>query len=290
VISFEGRVLKLITWNVQWCRGVDGRVDPARIARTALALADFDVLCLQEIAIHFDGLAGSSGEDQMAALSTALPGYTGLFGAATDLSDDAGHRRQFGNAIFTRLPVLQAFRHLLPWPADSTVPSMQRLALEAVLQSQAGSLRVISTHLEYYSAQQRMAQVEGLRHLHREASMHAAHPHPRGDPGSPFDALPRPAAALLCGDFNFPPGSPEHETMRAPFDDGTTAALRDAWTLAHPGEPHALTAGLYDKAWSQPCCFDFVFVSDDLASRVVRVEVEGSTQASDHQPVVVELR
>ena len=122
--------MKLLTWNVQWCRGVDGRVDPARIARTARAFADFDVLCLQEVAVHFPGLPGSGGEDQMAALSAALPGYTPLFGVATELSEVAGHRRQFGNAVFTRLPVLQVFRHLLPWPADPAVQSMQRMALE----------------------------------------------------------------------------------------------------------------------------------------------------------------
>ena len=23
----------LVQWNIQWCRGMDGRVDPARIAR-----------------------------------------------------------------------------------------------------------------------------------------------------------------------------------------------------------------------------------------------------------------
>ncbi len=226
----------------------------------------------------------------MAALSAALPGYTPLFGAATELIEVAGRRKQFGNAVFTRLPVLQVFRHLLPWPADPAVQSMQRMALEAVLQSQAGPLRVISTHLEYYSTHQRVAQVERLRRLHHEACMHARHPRPAGDPGSPFEVLARPPSALLCGDFNFRPGSPEHAAISAPFDDETTPALLDAWALAHPGEPHPLTAGLYDKSWPETCCFDFVFVSADLATRVARVEVESSTQASDHQPVLVELR
>lgn len=282
--------MKLLTWNIQWCRGVDGRVDPGRIARTARAFADFDVLCLQEVAVHFSGLAGSAGEDQMAALSAALPAYTPLFGAATELSEVAGRRRQFGNAVFTRLPVLQVFRHLLPWPADPAVPSMQRMALEVVLQSQVGALRVICTHLEYYSAHQRAAQVEHLRRLHYDACMHTRHPRPGGDRGSPFEALPRSASALLCGDFNFRPGSPDYTAIGARFDDDSTPALLDAWTRAHPGEPHPLTAGLYAQDWPEACCFDFVFVSADLAPRVARVEVESSTQASDHQPMLVELR
>ncbi|MGC1818395.1 MAG: endonuclease, partial [Casimicrobiaceae bacterium] len=43
----------LVTWNVQWCRGVDGRVDPARIVDAARGLADFDLLCLQEVADNY---------------------------------------------------------------------------------------------------------------------------------------------------------------------------------------------------------------------------------------------
>jgi len=137
----------IISWNVQWCRGIDGKVDPARIVRTARELADFDVLCLQEIAVNFPALAGSQGEDQVHELALGLADYTPLFGAATDLADERGGRRRFGDCIFTRLPVLQVFPHLLPWPADPGVPSMQRLALEAVLHTPGGPLRVITTHL-----------------------------------------------------------------------------------------------------------------------------------------------
>ena len=115
--------MQVLTWNVQWCRGCDGRVDPARIARVARDVADFDVLCLQEVARNFPDLPGSSGEDQFAELARHLPGYLLVEGIATDRLGPDGRRSQFGNAIFTRLPVLQAFRHLLPWPADEKVGS-----------------------------------------------------------------------------------------------------------------------------------------------------------------------
>ena len=76
--------MKLITWNVQWCRGVDGRVDPVRIVAEARALADFDVLCVQEIADNFPDprLAGNPDDDQFAALAALLPGYTAAPGIA----------------------------------------------------------------------------------------------------------------------------------------------------------------------------------------------------------------
>jgi len=41
--------MQLITWNIQWSRGCDGVVDPARIIRVCREMADFDVLCLQEV-------------------------------------------------------------------------------------------------------------------------------------------------------------------------------------------------------------------------------------------------
>jgi len=277
----------LMTWNVQWCRGIDSAVDPRRVARTARALADVDVLCLQEVAINFPGLGGSRGEDQMAELSAALPGYLPLFGAATDLDDGHGGRRQFGNAIFTRLPVLQVFRHLLPWPADPDVPSMQRMALEVIAAAPAGPVRLISTHLEYYSSLQRGAQVDGLLKLHAEACAHAGAPRRSGQAGEPFEAVPRPASAIVCGDFNFKPDDPEHARM---IETVAPAVPRfvDAWQRAHPGEAHAPTVGVHEKSWPLYCC-DFLFVTDDLAPRVERVLVDGVTQASDHQPVVLQL-
>ena len=76
--------MKLITWNVQWCCGVDGKVDPARIVTEAKRQADFDVLCLQEIGDNYPHprLAGSAGEDQFAMLSALLPGYVAVPGVA----------------------------------------------------------------------------------------------------------------------------------------------------------------------------------------------------------------
>jgi len=55
--------VKLVTWNIQWGRGVDGRVDLARIVSTARGLADFDLLCLQEVADNFPGLEGNDDRD-----------------------------------------------------------------------------------------------------------------------------------------------------------------------------------------------------------------------------------
>lgn len=284
--------MRLITWNVQWCRGCDGRVDPARIVRTAREIADFDLLCLQEVAVNFPGLPGSAGEDQVTAIAGFLPAYAPVFGAGVDVRGSDGRRQYFGNVILSRLPVLRAYRHFLPWPADPTATGMQRVAVETVVQAPAGVLRIVNTHLEYYSALQRSAQVERLRELHAEAAGRAVKAGDADERASdgPFAWTPRPRSAILVGDFNFTPDDPLHARLQEPFGGGTPA-FRDAWSVAHPRAAHAPTVGLYDKGqWpGAPRTCDFAFVTEDLTARIESVSVNERTRASDHQPVLIEL-
>lgn len=284
--------MKLITWNIQWCRGVDLKVDAARVVAHARQLADFDVLCLQEVADNFahPRLAGASDENQFAVLAALLPGYTAIPGIAVDHPGDNGRRRRFGNMILTRLPVLQTFRHLLPYPADQVVPGMPRIAVEAVVESSFGPVRIVTTHLEYYSLKKRAAQVEALRALYAEGSGYARDPRSTGYDGGPFETLARPAATIITGDFNFEPDDPLHARMEAPFADGTPR-LSDAWELAHPGIAHPPTMNIFVKMKPDDPLLhcDFIFVSDDLRPRVRGVAVDIETQVSDHQPVTLTL-
>ena len=47
--------MRLLSWNVQWCQGLDGTVDPSRIAGEARRIAEPDVACFQEVSIGFHG-------------------------------------------------------------------------------------------------------------------------------------------------------------------------------------------------------------------------------------------
>ena len=283
--------MKLITWNVQWCRGVDTRVDPARIVAEVQRLGDFDVLCLQEIADNFPDprLAGSAGEDQFAVLPELLPGYTAVAGVATDHPGDDG-RRRFGNLILSRLPVRQVYRHLLPSPVDPGVDGMPRIAVEAVLAAPFGDLRVITTHLEWYSRPQRSAQVEALRAIYAEGHGHARLGSVTDTTGSPFHTYARPAATVITGDFNLEYDDPLHQRMLAPFADGTPP-LANAWDLVNAGVAYPATFKVHEK-WvpgDPELHCDFIFVSAELRSRVRWVRSDRATQASDHQPVMIEL-
>jgi endonuclease/exonuclease/phosphatase family metal-dependent hydrolase len=280
--------MRVISWNIQWGRGVDGRVDLERTVQV-LKTADADVICLQEVAVHHPGLPGRADDDQPKCLARLFAGYEAIYGVGSDLTDGNGGRRQFGNLILSRLPVLQAFRRLLPWPADPAVPSMQRVAVEAAIDTPQEALRVVTTHLEYYSASQRAAQVEALRQLQADGHRHAQAPRSDAETDPPFAVLPRGEMAVFCGDFNFPAGAPEHARMQEEIAPDVPR-LVDAWTIAHPGEAHAATAGVHLATFTAgPACYDFFFISENLRDRVVDVEIDGLTDASDHQPVLLEL-
>jgi endonuclease/exonuclease/phosphatase family metal-dependent hydrolase len=282
--------MKLITWNIQWGCGLDGRVDLGRIVATARAMADFDVLCVQEVADNYAGLAGNDDRDQFALLAALLPGYQRIDGYGVDIQGESGRRRRFGNAIFSRYGVISARRHALPWPADPGNSTMPRVAVEATLQAPFGPLRLTTTHLEYYSDVQRRAQVLRLRELHEEASLRAlAAPAAQGDANATFAPTAQTVSSILAGDFNFPVEHPAYGEIQREFAPGAPA-YRDAWRIRNDREPHPPTFCVHSPAYSKtPYCCDFVFVSADLATRVRAIGVDTDTRASDHQPVLLEL-
>lgn len=291
--------MKIVSWNIQWGRGIDGGVDLARVASVAHDW-DADVYCFQEVAVNHPDLPGGAAMDQVAVLAGCFPGYASIYGIGSDLPDGSGGRRFFGNLILSRLPVLQVFRHLLPWPIDPAVSSMPRIAVEAVIETShfpGSALRVITTHLEYYSLKQRTAQIRALRELCDTGWQHAVSPRVSDETDPPFAVLPRGEGVVLCGDFNCPPGSPEQTPLTAASPNAKGFAtpgppvLRDAWSIAHPGLAHTPTVGLYEAGFTEgPSTYDFFFVSTNIASSVRDVLVNTQTTASDHQPVMLVLR
>jgi endonuclease/exonuclease/phosphatase family metal-dependent hydrolase len=280
--------MKLVTWNTQSCKGLDGRVSPARIVEAARALADFDVLCLQEIAVNCPALTGASEPDQPAALAALLPGFRAFFGAAVDEFAADGTRRRFGNLVATRLPVAQVQHHPLPFPADAGTESAPRMCtVVTVLDPQLGPVRVMTTHLEFSSRRQRLAQARALRALHLEYRAQAESPPLAVEEGSPTGNRRPTTEAVLCGDCNLQPDTQEYGAIIEPF---AGAALWDGWRVLHGDQPHPATFCVHERRYMpHPVSFDFVFLSDGLKDRLRRVVVDPDTQASDHQPVLSEL-
>jgi endonuclease/exonuclease/phosphatase family metal-dependent hydrolase len=269
-------VTAILSWNIQCGLGCDGRVDLARIARVAQAMGEADVICMQEVTRNDPAIA--DGADQAEQLAALFPGYQVLFGPGLDRPP-----RQFGNLILSRLPVLQVFHHLLPQPAQGGIKHMQRQAIEVVVETRGGPLRVVTTHLEYYSDAHRAAQIERLRALQSAVAENEARP-PKAGP-SPYDPTPRPAALVLCGDLNLLPDDAQYALLFAP-------PFLDVWRHVRGGEPHPPTTGLFDRRqWPLGGhCRDYFAVTADVARRIAAIEVDLATDASDHQPLRLELR
>jgi endonuclease/exonuclease/phosphatase family metal-dependent hydrolase len=279
-------MMKLVTWNIQWGLGCDGRIDLRRIVKTAKDLCDADVFCFQEVSRGF--AAHDGDQDQPSVLAFLLPGYRAVFRPAVEKADDQGKLQVFGNMILSRLPVLEITSHMLPWPATDC-RSMQRQALEVLVQAPEGAMRVITTHLEYHSEIHRKAQIERLRAIHEEGERRKAIAFEDRSDGA-YRTSPQPVGTIVCGDFNLGPDEPLYRDILAPLAP-EIPSFRDAWTIARGQAPHPPTAGVADfKQWPQgPHCRDYIFVTENLTGNATAVKVNVETTASDHQPLALEL-
>jgi endonuclease/exonuclease/phosphatase family metal-dependent hydrolase len=133
--------VRVVTYNIHTCVGVDRRYDPGRIA-AVLREIDADIACLQEV----DARRGNGRyADQWAYLGEAT-GCRVIAGTST--RDQTG---RFGNAILTRLPVLTA-RSI-----DLTVGGYERRgAIDADLLFGDRVLRVIATHFGLHAGERRL--------------------------------------------------------------------------------------------------------------------------------------
>lgn len=282
--------MKILTWNVQWFKGLDGVVDIERVLHKAREMADFDVLCMQEISINYNALTGETPADQVARVRELLPGYEVFFASAIDeLSPCGTYRQQFGNLIASRPPVRLVEHILLPDPAaegEKNTPSMRRVCVVCTVEAPWGPVRVMTSHLEYYNATARLAQVSALREIHLRACARAARP-PETIQDSPYQRKPYTMDAVLCGDFNFELDSAEHATMIQP---DLLGALINAWTTLDSSKSYPATFRIFDRTYGpKPVGCDFFFISPSMAKRVQAVLVDQQTQVSDHQPVLLEL-
>ena len=274
----------LVSWNIQYGKGVDGRIDLGRIAETVHKDELPDVLCLQEISRNYPST--DDGADQVKELEDLFPGYEPFFGAVHDRSGGKDKtRKQFGNLILTRISPVQVLHHLLPSPADPNVRFMSRQVAELVIPTNTIDLRLMTTHLEFFSEIQQLAQIERIREIHEEASWQFHRPG-KDMPDTPFELLKRPEKTIICGDFNFIPDSTPYQKMTARFPE-KNMDLIDAWEAHHEGNSHTPTCGIFDlKQWKKgPHCRDYFFISQSLVRNINQVSVNTETDASDHQPI-----
>ena len=284
--------MKLISYNIQYGKGKDGRYDLARIAGE---IEHGDVIALQEVERFWQ----RSGEcDEPAELARRLRAFHWVYGANLDM--DASYpdadgfpvhrRRQFGTMILSRTPIVSCRNFPLPKFGTVGQHSIQQGVLEAVIRSERGTaLRVYSVHLSHLSPATRLPQVEALLEIHRRAPAEGGawcggHPSPAAG-WTEGEMPPMPREAVLMGDFNFRPDAEEYR--RIVGEDSRYGRLTnlegfvDGWVAAGHAEDEGVTC---DRER-----IDYIFVPAAWRDRIRSAWIDEQAQGSDHQPIGIEL-
>ena len=217
--------LAVATFNIHHGVGTDGRLDLARTA-DVIAGTGARLVGLQEVDRHWS--ARSDWDDQAALLADQV-GMDVVFAPAIDLArpDDPGEpRRQYGNALLSRDPIVAWSSSLLPGTGEREPRSL----LQAVVDVGGTAARVAVTHLQNRAPAERLGQARWVSDVLAAAS----------------------EPVVLLGDMNAQPGSP---TL-----DALTGRLVDAWSVGGSG------AGLTFDAATPHARIDYVLTSPTLVA------------------------
>lgn len=291
--------MKLVSFNIQYGYGADGQYDLPRIRP---AIEEADIICLQEVERNW---SRTRHHDQPLLIAAMLPHHHWVYGPAFDMdasivtpSGVTNRRRQFGTMILSRLPIV--WSRLWPLPKRRMLDPLntQNAALEAMVETSSGPLRILSLHLAHVGVPERVEQIEFLLSQHARATF-------EGGPWSGTDDEParnwtesqpepaNPARAIWMGDFNCEPHSAEYRRLvgATPYHPGARYAdgFVDAVAAAgqRPGSLHTHVKVIADETRLRQ--LDHCFVTPDLAPLVRRVSVDTACPASDHFPLSVEI-
>ncbi|HSP45070.1 MAG TPA: endonuclease/exonuclease/phosphatase family protein [Chthoniobacterales bacterium] len=188
--------LRVATYNVHGCRGMDRRRSEQRIAEVIAAL-DVDVIGLQELDLN---RRRSAGVDQAAAIGDRL-GWHRYFHPALRVGDE-----QFGDAILSRYPMRLRQAKELPSVTTRVCPE-PRAAIWMEVETPRGAVQVINTHFGL-----------GRRERFMQAELLAG--------AEWLGCVETNAPLILMGDLNSLPGSPPFLLL--------SRQLRDIRTLVSP--------------------------------------------------------
>jgi len=282
--------MQLVTYNIRYGLGTDNRYD---LDRTAAAVVGADIICLQEVERFWKR---SGNQDQVAELMRRIPDYYVVYGPNLDmhLSSEAtgasSARRQFGNAIFSRWPILSTRNFPLVKRSMMSQHSIQQGLLEAVIDTPSGAIRVYTTHLSHLCSQTRTPQIDQIMDIVERAPVEGgawsgSHPEPESG-WIEGEMPPMPDRMILTGDFNFDYRSAEYAAVVGPVSAKhgrliTPRGLADTWVAAGNAE----SAGKTQPA--KPHRIDHCFVSAWLSPRVVSATIDTDANGSDHFPLWV---
>jgi endonuclease/exonuclease/phosphatase family metal-dependent hydrolase len=285
--------MKCVSYNIQYGIGLDKQYDIARIVDTVRGA---DLIALQEVSRNNPS---NQGRDMPAEIRALLPDYFSVYGPSFEI-DMGSHvkdgkavdlRFQFGNMILSKTPILASRNLLLPRRRSIAKMNFQRSALETLVDTPLGPIRFYSTHLDHRSPDERLMQI---RHLMERV---LAYPHEGGGltgvAEMGFPEPPRPENAVLLGDFNMLPGSPEYLEMTGSIDHEFGLPLvadKFVDAAAHlKSESHSWVDPERPTDAARHKRIDYAFVTAALAAHLASAHVDIDAQGSDHLPLWLDL-
>ncbi|MFO7753073.1 MAG: endonuclease/exonuclease/phosphatase family protein [Desulfobacteraceae bacterium] len=241
--------LKVMTYNIKSCMNRGRKVDPESTVESVSCLMP-DVIALQEVDV---GKKRTGFMDQAEYLAGRL-NMNHYFFPVMESEEE-----KYGLALLSVYPVAHLECCFLP-ALGSGKPKERRGFMAARIETPAGSLNVVNTHLGLNPGD-RKVQAESL---FRDEALR--------------NTFTENEALILCGDFNCGPRSPVYRKIVTHLKDVQTAA-------AQRGYPRSTFF-----SWYPFLRLDHIFVSEHF--NPVHVHVPGTGRAksaSDHLPVFAKL-
>ncbi len=265
--------MKIISYNIQFGRGLDSKVDLKRICEIVNGA---DLICLQEVD---SGWLRSGNVDQAEAISDILSDYYYVYGSSFDVDQSyktrdgrvMNQRRRHGDMILSRWPIISSRTYNLPKKHYGSKFNMQMGFVEAVIQADNDYFRVYNYHAGYLDAEERLLQIKYFSDVFNsspnEAGAWCGKADIDGDDwGNQWETPPMPSRAIVCGDFNASCDSDEYDYLVR------HCALVDCWqkldpenintsTLKHPETEDIKVSGKIDH----------IMLSVEIADRLILI-------------------
>ena len=234
--------LRVLCYNIHYGQGTDGKYDVDRLAEVILRTKP-DLVALQEVDVGVE----RSGRVHQAQRLGEKTGMAVRFGPTQHYQGGL-----FGNAILSRLPILDVSIHPLPYTASApdrtTYP---RGAIAVKLRFQEKTIRFISTHFQHNVPEDRAAEAVAINKLFA------------------YDEIP----TILAGDMNATPDALPIKTLAKQWTNATDS----------PPAPSAPAPNTRSR-------IDYIFYRPSTSFQLMNAQVVDEKVASDHRPVLAKLR
>jgi endonuclease/exonuclease/phosphatase family metal-dependent hydrolase len=240
--------VRVMSFNIHHGADPADNLDLERIAGV-IEDSGAEIIGLQEVDNRWS--SRSDFEDQAAWLAERL-GMHYAYAANLDRDPAAGQteRRQYGTAVLSEYPILSSENHLLTNIEYEIRPTEQRGLLETVINVEGNHISFYNTHLDHQRSEQRQSQMKEILAISEETD--------------------RPA--VLVGDLNAVPGTPEMDAVLSRFSD-VFEALGRPDDFTYPVEnPDRRIDYILARGQIQP-----------LSAEVI------DSDSSDHLPVIADL-